>query len=164
MLITLPAFAAESLLPSHNAKAPIEIDADSLEVLQEKKQAIFSGNVVAKQSNVVLRASKMTVFYSDKASNSKNAITKIEVVGNVHLATPKETASGSAGVYDTVRNYIILTGDVVLTRDKNILKGNRLDFDINSGYSKLDGGVSAQQDGQATGGRVRGLFVPEGAE
>lgn len=159
LLVAGAAWAAGApVLSAHNSKAPIAIDADALEVLQAQNKAIFSGNVVAKQADVLLKADKMTVYYSNK-STSSNAISKIEVNGNVYLATPKETARGSYGEYDTVRNFIILSGGVVLTKDKNVLKGSRLEFDINSGRSKLDG---ASSETGGSGGRVRGLFVPEG--
>ncbi len=164
-ILAVGAYAAVGdMFSGAGSRQPIEIEAQALEVLQQEKKAIFSGQVRAKQGNVNLKADKMTVFYSDKTEKSagaNNAITKIEVAGNVLLSTPQESASGSYGVYDTVRNLIVLEGNVVLTKDRNILKGNRLDFDIDKGHSKLDGGVSAT--GQS-GGRVRGLFVPEGAD
>lgn len=140
-----------------NSKAPIDIEADSLEVIQPQKKAVFSGNVVAKQSGMTLKANKMTVYYSGTDTKS-NSISKIDVEGNVFLATAKETARGAAGNYDVVRNFVTLTGGVVLTRDKNVLKGSTLEYDIKNGTSKLIGGVSAT--GQSSG-RVRGLFVPE---
>ena len=140
-----------------NSKAPIDIEADALEVMQQQKKAIFTGNVVAKQSGMLLKADKMTVHYSG-ADTKSNSISKIDVDGNVFLSTAKETARGQAGNYDVVRDFITLSGSVVLTRDKNILKGTKLEYDIKNGTSKLIGGVSAT--GQSSG-RVRGLFVPE---
>lgn len=146
--------SAEGMFKSKVPKAPIEIDADALEVLQNDNKAIFSGNVIAKQATMELKADTMTVFYSE-AGAAENGIKKIEVDGNVFLSTPTETASGQRGVYDTLGEVVTLSGGVVLTRGQNILKGSALRFDIAQGTSKL----IKSNDG--SNGRVRGLFVPQ---
>lgn len=135
-----------------DAKQPIAIDADALEVLQKEQKAIFSGNVVAKQGDMNLNADEMVVFY--KPGGGDDSISKIEVVGNVRLSTKAETAKAQSGVYDTSNSVVILNGDVTLTKDNNILKGNKLTFNIATGQSKLE-------KGEGTGGRVRGLFIPQ---
>lgn len=149
ILLSIPALAVDLPL-SQNTKQPIEIDADSLEVLQKDKKAIFAGNVVAKQGTMVLTSNKMTVHY--KPGGGDNAIRKIEVDGNVNLRNPKETAKGQRGVYDTENSVVTLEGDVVLTREQNILKGSKLIFNIATGQTQVI---------QGAGGRVRGLFVPQ---
>lgn len=148
-------------------KQPIDIAAESLEVLQEKKQAIFTGNVVAVQGNVTLKSDKMTVFYKERARKQTSApesgvpggdaIEKIVVDGNVFLTTPEETAKGAHGVYRVTEKRIDLNDNVVLTRQKNVLKGEHLTYDLVTGQSKL---VSAPGSGGGQG-RVRALFVPE---
>lgn len=150
---------AASPFESSNSKAPIQIDADSLEVLQNQKKAIFSGNVIAKQAGMTLKAQRMTVYYSGgdaKSAGPGKAISKIDVEGSVFLATAQETARGDSGNYDVVNDFVTLNGNVVLTRQNNVLKGSSLQYDIKNGRSKLIGGVST-----TGGGRVQGLFVPE---
>ena len=163
LVVCCSAAIAAPLFNSGNSKAPIDISADSLEVLQNQKKAIFSGNVIAKQSDMTLKASKMTVYYSAKDTTGKG-ISKIDVEGNVFLATAKETARGASGVYDVVNDFVTLNGNVVLTRDNNVLKGNKLEYDIKNGRSKLSGGTSTTTNSgtSKTGGRVQGLFIPEG--
>ena len=73
------------------------------------------------------------------------------------MATAQETARGDSGNYDVVNDFVTLNGNVVLTRQNNVLKGTSLQYDIKNGRSKLIGGVSAT----GGGGRVQGLFVPE---
>lgn len=160
LLAPVAAIAEKSIFSGNNSKAPIEINADALEVFQADKRAIFSGDVIAKQGTMTVKADKMTVYYaaknSDKTSNPgiSEAISKIELDGNVFLSTPAESARAKKGFYDTKSNFVSLSGDVILTREGNILKGSKLDFDVNSGHSKL---VS---DSTGQGGRVSGLFVP----
>ena len=149
LFITMPAFSQEGL-SGHNTKQPIVIDADSLEVMQQDKMATFVGNVVATQGSMTLNSDKMTVYYNE--GGQRNGINKIEASGNVLLTTPSETAKSQYGVYDTVQETVFLVEDVVLTRDKNILKGSKLIFNIATGQSKV---VRDENE------RVRGLFVPE---
>lgn len=155
------AIAAESILPKGDSKAPIEIDADALEVFQQEKKAIFTGSVVAKQGSMTVKAEKMTVFYSGE-NTSGNSISKIELNGNVVLTSPAESARSQYGIYDTVKNFVTLSGDVTLTRGGNILKGDKLDYNISTGYSKLANASGQTQAGSSSSGRVKGLFLPGG--
>ena len=155
VLFSLSANAAPQVMAGQNSKAPISIDADSLDVDQNDKTAVFSGNVIAKQGDITIRSDKMKVFYAG-GDKSKNSISKIEVDGNVFLTTQAEKAKSSHAVYDTVKNVVTMTDNVELTKDQTILKGNQLYFDMTSGRSRLDTGGA-----QGSGGRVRGLFIPQ---
>lgn len=157
-LLVQPAFA-QSLLPKGDSSQPIDIAADRLEVLQKDKLALFSGKVEAKQGNVRLKADEMRVHYREKAAGEQNGVSKIDVNGHVFLATPQETVQGAKGVYNVDKGLITLEGSVVITRGKNVLKGNGLTYDINTGRSALQGGGT--ESSSTGGGRVRGIFVPE---
>jgi lipopolysaccharide export system protein LptA len=80
-------------------------------------------------------------------------IRRMEVTGGVHVSSPTETATGDAGTYDLEAGLITLTGNVIVTRGENILRGSRLHIDVESGKSVIMG---EQQTG-----RVKGLFVPK---
>ena len=150
-------------LPSGKSSAPIEVTSDALEVLQEQNKAIFKGNVVAVQGGVRLKSDAMTVFYNPsqpKDSEQQGAISRLEAAGNVLLTTQDETASGASGVYVVDKHQVTLQGNVVLTRDKNVLKGDTLTYDLNTGKSSLIGGKSMKKQGEK-GQRVRALFIPE---
>lgn len=151
---------------------PIEVTADSLEVLQEESKATFSGHVVAIQGDLRLTAESMTVYYAmrdaapakkkGEKAGEENAIKKIEASGNVFLATPDETASGALAVYDVDEQEIRMDGRVTLTRGKNVLEGEKLVYNFATGKSKIVSGVtSAPGVPAASKGRVRALFVPE---
>lgn len=168
LLIALPAYAASNPLASsgkHDTNQPIEINADQLEVFQEENRAVFSGNVVAIQGDVRLKSDKMNVFYKSGGNEkgkqpAQGGIQKIEVTGNVFLSTPQETASGEVGVYDVENQRIDLNNKVVLTRDKNVLKGDKLTYNFATGKSVITGGTQAAPEGGKKE-RVRALFIPE---
>ncbi|MEZ5691313.1 MAG: LptA/OstA family protein [Rickettsiales bacterium] len=165
-----------------SSDAPIEIVADNLKILQQENKAIFTGHVVAKQGDVNIKSEKMTVFYKKpeekeekkkKEANSKknindkqeeagqNSIEKIIVEKNVFLSTPDETAKGRRGIYDVANRKVFLNDDVVLTRNKNVLKGDRLVYNFDTGKSEMNyikTGKSTKNDKTQ---RVKALFIPE---
>lgn len=149
-------------------RAPIAIDADSLEVLQEEGKAIFQGNVVATQDTLTLKASRMSVFYGDGAKNADDgsasalgSLDRIDVEGNVELRTPDESAQSASGMYDAKKNTVFLFGDVTLRRGGNVLHGSRLVYNMEHGKSVLLGAAGGDASAPSSSGRVRGVFVPE---
>ncbi len=159
MLANASAHAAAPSLGSGDK--PIEITADTLEVMQETRKAVFSGHVVAIQGDVRLKADRMIVHYrqqENKGKQEQGAVSRIEAEGSVFMSTPKETASGAKGVYDVDAKVINLYNQVVLTRDQNVLKGDMLTYNLASGQSKVTGAATAAGKSPA---RVRALFVPE---
>ena len=158
---------------------PIEITADALDVHQDEHKAIFTGNVIAVQGTSSLRSKVMTAFYNQEnkpkpgaAAAAKPAgqqdappgISSIEADENVVFTTPQETATGDKGVYTAADDTIVLTGSTVtLTRDQNVLKGQKLVYNMGTGRSVLTSTGGVQVDGVTVGkpGRVHGLFVPK---
>ncbi|MDX1540410.1 MAG: LptA/OstA family protein [Geminicoccaceae bacterium] len=143
---------------------PIEITADSLEVVQANRVATFSGNVDAVQGDMVLSADELLVHYQSgggepAASGSAGAIRRIEARGNVVVTSPRETAEGDVGVYDVAGSLVTLEGSVVLTREENVVRGDRLELDLATGVSRVVSTTTASE-GAAPGGRVRAVFVP----
>lgn len=158
---------AQAVLPlskGHDSKAPVEITSDSLEITQDKQQAIFSGNVEAIQGNVQIKSDKMLVNYnSDKTKNggSQNAVSKVETIGNVFLKTPQETASSNKGVFDVANNLITLLGDVSLMSGKNVVKGEKFVYNLKTGKSSIVSGDAQQtESGVSKPKRVKGVFIP----
>lgn len=150
-----PASASPFARSRTDTSLPIEITADTLEVMQNQQRAIFRGRVDALQGDLRLRADQLVVHYRDNKENpDQPGISKIEADGNVFVSSPKETGKGAHGVYDVDRARIDLVGDVVLTQGKNVVKGDTLEMNLATGESKVS-------SGKTTGGRVKGLFVPE---
>jgi lipopolysaccharide export system protein LptA len=154
-------------LEQHDTSLPIEITADSLEVLQDRKIATFAGNVDAVQGDMVLRADQLRVHYGDDGKAAPGpagmgSIRRIEAEGNVLLSSPRETAQGEIGVYDVPANQLTMEGSVVLTQDDNVIRGQRLEIDLVSGRSRVLAAVPSTEGGTAPQ-RVRALFTPEGS-
>ncbi|CAA0086787.1 Lipopolysaccharide export system protein LptA [Starkeya nomas] len=147
-----------------NRDQPIRINANSLEVRDQEKQAIFTGNVVVQQGDTTLRCKKLVVFYDGKEAGgaaksgealaagspiNSSAIRRLEIIDSVVVTTKEQTATGEKGVFETASNTITLTGSpVVLTSGPNVIRGKKLTVDLTSGLSRFDGG------------RIESLIVP----
>jgi lipopolysaccharide export system protein LptA len=148
----------------HDTSLPIEITADTLEVVQPDRVATFTGNVDAVQGDLVLRADELRVHYSGNEQGGGNAeetgaIRRIEATGNVFLSSPRETAEGDAGVYDVASSSVTLDGAVVLTRGENVIRGQHLEIDLVTGRARVLGAATSAE-GAAPGERVRAIFTP----
>ena len=78
---------------------------------------------------------------------------KIYAYGNVVFAAPSGNAQGDNGVYDVVPRLITLTGKVILTKEKNVMRGSQLTVNLVTGMAQL--GAKG-----TPGGRVVGSFTP----
>ena len=66
---------------------------------------------------------------------------------------PNGTATGDNGVYELGPRTITMTGHVVLTKEKDVMRGTKLVMDMNTNLAHL----YAQG---MPGNRVQGLFIP----
>ena len=154
-LLLTESVQAQSAPPGLSSDQPIDINADRLEIQQDKNLAIFSGNVVAEQGTIKLRAAQLKVWYrSPSVKSSANHLTsgstiiRIVAIDQVFVSSATETARGDLGIYEVGKQLLTLTGTVILTRGENVLRGNKLVMNIATGQS------------QFSGGRVHGRFVP----
>lgn len=142
-------------IADHDASLPIDIEADRLEVQQANESAIFFGNVDVQQGNLDLKSDQLEVFYALEGNGaSAQAVKRIVAKGNVFITSPEETAQGDEGVYSLTDETLVLTGNVVLTRGDNVIRGGRLDIDLAASVATMRAAENQSN------GRVRALFVP----
>lgn len=138
----------------HNREAPIEVTSDALEVHQNENLAIFSGDVIAGQDTMRLNSDVLEVTYDEESeSDSETGAIKFMVaIGNVFISNGAETAQGKRAEYDVEAGKINMTGSVVLTQGGNVITGETLVIDVNTGRGRVEGG------------RVKSIFTPKSAE
>jgi lipopolysaccharide export system protein LptA len=149
-------------LKGHNANAPVDVDADRIEVQDRADRAIFSGNVKVRQGGLALDAARLTVAYSRAGGGP--TIQRLDASGGVSVRSASESATGSFAIYDLNRRLITMIGGVTLQQGANTVRGGRLVIDLNSGRSVIDGSAVGGGPGVSggTGGRVTGRFtVPQ---
>lgn len=153
LAIAVPALG--QALKGHNAKAPVDVEADRIEVQDRADRAVFSGNVVVRQADLTMTAGRLTVAYA-RAGGGVD-IDRLDASGGVYIKSPSETARGNFAIYDLNRRLITVVGGVELNQGSNRISGGRLVIDLNSGRAVVDG-KSAGGDGNS-GGRVTGRFT-----
>lgn len=135
---------------------PIQIESDDLEIREQEKKAFFKGNVRVAQGEMTLRSNNMTVFYKS-GTNSIAAggadIDRIEVSGNVKLASATQQATANEGTFNMVTEVLVLNGNpVVLSEGGNVFTGCKLTVQMKSGLANL---------GRCNDGRVKILIDPK---
>ncbi|GER01988.1 hypothetical protein JCM17845_26110 [Iodidimonas gelatinilytica] len=155
MLVGQTALAQSiSALKDHDIDQAIEWEAQRSELLGRDDVALFMGNVRVKQGALELHSDRLHVFYTIAQGQTDPNVERLDVTGNVEIVSPSERALSQWAVYDIPKRIITLGGGVVLTRGDTRLAGDRLEIDLVSGVTKLDG-----EDMDGEGARVRGRFV-----
>lgn len=142
-----------------NRKDPIQIEADSLEVFDKDRNAVFTGNVNVRQKDTVLKTQRLKVFYEGKAAEglaqastgSNQQIRRFEAEGRVLITQKDQTVTGDHGWFDMRSQTSQILGSVILTQGKNVARGDRLTIDLKTGQYKLDN----------SGGRVQLILEPQ---
>ena len=125
----------------------IEIISDELEWNEKEKIAYARGNASAEQKDKKLMADELIVHLSKDNKNTKNnnEIVMIEAIGNVIFFSKEDKATGNNAVYNIVKNNIILDGNVILKRKENIMQGEHLEMDLNTGVSSISNGKEGEK-------------------
>lgn len=121
-----------------DATTPVEVTAERLDVNQTDGTAVFTGNVVVVQGDLRLSADRVRVEYGD---TEPREIQRIHAFDNVILVSPSETAEGQEAVYEVATQTVVMTGDVLLTQELNIVSGDRLTIDLDAGGGVVEGRV-----------------------
>lgn len=146
----------------HDSSQPIKISADALEVRQNEQVAVFTGAVDARQGEVRMQAQRLTVTYDPEAEDNTEAgaIRRVRAEGDVFISSTDSTASGNWADYDVATGNITMGDTVTLTQGtgarSNVIGGNSLTINLNTGVAQLQGGVTAN----GTGGRVEMILNP----
>jgi len=139
---------------------PLDIEADTLTIHDTKKEAVFDGNVVTRQGGMDMRSAALRVSYGGEktAGNQGGAsVSKVRADGSVLITTDKDQyVTSEWALYDAADRIVTIGGNVVLTQQENVIKGERLVIDLNTGRSRFE-----DRGNVATNGRVRMLFTPK---
>ncbi len=151
----LPASAqtVDATAATKEAKTPqnVDIEADTMEILDKDKKAIFKGNVKAVRGKVTLTSDTLVVTYTetpDASGGKKTEVTFLDASGNVVIVSGTQTVTGKTANMDVKANKLWVKGGAKVVQGKTIMNGDQLFVDLNTNKSEM------------TGGRVKGSFVP----
>jgi lipopolysaccharide export system protein LptA len=168
-----------------NAKTPqnVDIEADSMEILDKEHKAVFKGNVNAVRSDVTLKCDTLVVTYTETAAAptaKKDGATQA-VADNSAQSTPDSSAPtaapAQAGDKKTEVTFLDADGNVVIITSKQTITGKTAHMDVKANKLWVKGGTKVVQGktvmngdqlfvdlktnkSEMTGGRVKGSFVP----
>ena len=100
LLPSIPALAQSTDLFSGfgaKGKGPIEVDAKTLEIIEEGEQRIstFSGGVTVTRGNTTMKAAQIKLFSNkDAEATDQNGFTRMEATGTVYVNSGKQTVTG----------------------------------------------------------------------
>ena len=78
---------AASALKGHNSDAPVDVDADRIEVQDRADRAIFAGNVHVRQAELTMDTERLTIAYS---SGGGIQIQRLDASGGVVVRSPRK--------------------------------------------------------------------------
>ena len=158
--------------------APIDIEANTLDMLDPAKQAIFRSKVKSQQGDFIVRTVEMTVYYTGQSGFGLTAAAATMRQGGVLPAHPRggrqkvliiskdgQTATGDWANFDVKANTVLLGGHVVVSRGKDVAEGPRLKIDLTTGMYRFELETEAA-DGRAgprNAGRRRPCTAPDPA-
>lgn len=143
---------AKSVTGTHDSNAPIYISSDSFQADLNSKLGTWSGNVIVTQADMKLRANTV------RMSTVNGKADKVTANGNVVVDSPKSgIVTGENGVYSVGPRTVVMTGNVVLKKGKDVMRGAQLTVNLATGQAVLGGGVKGQTQGST---RVQAVFTP----
>jgi len=139
---------------------PISYSSDNLEYMDGDRTLVLTGNVDLLQNDARLQASKLTLYFekgakdpSGTAAMGSGQIERIVASGDVHYVRPKQKARGDQAVYQASTDTVTFSGNVVISNDDNVLRGETLVLQIGSGRTTL-------KPSDKPGERIRGVLRP----
>jgi lipopolysaccharide export system protein LptA len=150
--------------------APMNVEAATLEVLDNSNKAVFEGDVRARQGDLLMRTSELTAFYSGQAGmglgnpanpiedpganakgKEKSEIVRLEARRKVILDSESKNQSATAewADFDVKANKALLGGGVTVTKatedplKPDVVRGERLRVDLTTGISQVEAAQAA---------------------
>ena len=104
----------------------IFIESEKLIITNEPLTTTFVGNVYAFDDEIKLWSDKILILYT----GIENQIDQIKSFGNTKLVRENQEIISENITYFVIDKKIYAKGDITLTQDENIMKGNELDVDL----------------------------------
>jgi len=143
LALALPAAAQTQLQLGQSLRlgdAPLEINADELEVDQATGRSVFRGNVRAEQDEMALTAGTLQIEYST-TDEGRTRIDRLIADGGVTFVTPAEAIEAREAVYSLADQTLEMQGEVMFVQGPNVLSGDRFRADLARGTGTMAGNV-----------------------
>lgn len=159
--------AAPAPAPSSRAEAPAAttddivvagdltvITSDKLTYDASRGYAVFEGNVVVSDTQMKMKADKLTVYFEGK-SDVKSLLAE----GRVAMSQLDRRAWAQKATYDVAVGRVILTGDPRVMRGKDLLVGDKITFWRDENRMLVESAAGRTPTPQQPGARL--ILYPE---
>ena len=113
----------------------ILIESEELMITNEPLTATFIGKVYAFDDEIKLWSDKILILYT----KTENEIDQIRSFGNTKLVRENQEIISEKMTYFVIDKKIFAKGNITLTQDKNVMKGNELNLDLVKSTSIMKG-------------------------
>lgn len=134
--------ASLAAMPAHaqTNKTGVSIESDQMELFESKSQAIFRGNVRARQNEVSLNSTNLIATFT-KTKGGGTDVTWLETTGGgVTIKTPSQTITGDRMKMNVKANTAVVTGKVTVIQGTSVVNGEKLNVNLATNESKFSGG------------------------
>jgi lipopolysaccharide transport protein LptA len=121
---------------------PVKVEAERLVLVQARRLARFTEDVVVRRGDAVVRSPRMDARY-----DKDGQLTRLELRGGVDVRQGDRRATGQAADYDARSRTLVLQGDPRLYDRGDVLTGERIDLALDSKEVRVE--------------RARGRLRPE---
>lgn len=147
-------------------QTPIHIEADRMVSQEQDNAVIFTGNVDARQGELLIRTDEMTVYYTNKdkkglPNKGAGEVNKLICKGNVQISQGNWMGTGKRMDYFARDRKVILSGDAKAWQGQNMVSGKTITYFLDEGRSIVEGPVNADGKGTKKPGRVKATIQPD---
>jgi lipopolysaccharide export system protein LptA len=145
---------SKSLASGHDSTAPITVTSDQVDYDTNGKTGTFVGHVLVTQEDDKMRSDQVRVV-----AGADGKVDRMYATGNVVLnSLAGETATGDSGVYSVGPRIVEMTGNVVLLKGKDVIRGSHLTVSLDTGKAVLTNDARAPGP---PGSRVQAVIMPD---
>jgi lipopolysaccharide export system protein LptA len=147
--------------PNVDPTLPISVAADASEFQKNESRVVLNGSVTIQQGVLNLYADEVVISYMSgdtRDLGSQGTVRSLVATGTVKVECEGDRAHGRKAFYNIAQHNIELTGDVLLVRGNNVLKGEKLYIDLDTGNTAIEGGQAA--GAKPTDTRIKAVFTP----
>jgi lipopolysaccharide export system protein LptA len=156
-----------------SGSGPIDLSADSLELIDAQHLAIWRGDVDAQRGPDRLRSDVLNIYFTGKPSEGSagassggaapgrnwGKVDHMVAEGHVFFVSPTQNARSDHAVYEMAPDTITMTGDVIVEQGQSVIHGDKLVIDVKTGHATM----ASAGETKSPSGRVRGVFYPNEA-
>ena len=150
---TVPETGSTKLSDSMDRGQPIDVTSDKVEAYWKENLIVFSGNVVARQKDMVIYADSLEVVTHEDGKGIERAIAG----GNVKIRQGLRVANCQKAVFYNGDQKLVMTGDPKVSEGDNVVLGDEIIFLIDKNRVEVKGGPSGRGKAKVLPGEVEKL-------